>query len=89
MIRAWRLDQLITSDLFGLDSARSPAVAEKQKRRAALLEKPELTPAERDELDRLNEEALAMPTAESHEDNEAMDIIRRAAERLRSREERS
>ena len=89
VIGAWRLDQLITSDLFGLDSARSPAVAEKQTRRAALLEKPALTPAERDALDRLNEEALAMPTAESHEDNEAMDIIRRAAERLRSREERS
>ena len=89
VIKEWRLDQLITSDLFGLDSARSPAVAEMQERRAELLEKPELTPAEQDELDRLNEETLAMPTAESHRDNEAMEIIRRAADRLRSREDTS
>ena len=89
VIRAWRLDQLITSDLFGLDSARSPTVARQQQERAALLEKPKLTPAERDELDRLNEEALAMPTEESHEDNEAMAIIREAADLLRSRKETS
>ena len=89
VIEAWRLDQLITSDLFGLDSARSPAVAAMQERRAALLGKPELTPAERDELDKLNEEALAMPTEESREDNEAMDIIRQAADLLRSRKETS
>ena len=87
VIKEWRLDQLITSDLFGLDSARSPAVAAMLERRAELLEKPELTPAEQDELDRLNEEALAMPTEESHEDNEAMEIIRQAANRLRSGKE--
>ena len=89
VIKEWRLDQLITSDLFGLDSARSPTVAKMQVRRAELLEKPKLTPAERDELDRLNEEALAMPTEESHEDNEAMAIIREAADLLRSRKETS
>lgn len=89
VIKAWRLDQLITSDLFGLDSARSPTVAAMQERRAALLEKSELTPAERDELDKLNEETLAMPTEESREDNEAMEIIRQAADLLRSRKELS
>ena len=89
VIKAWRLDQLITSDLFGLDSARSPTVAAMQERRAALLEKPELTRAERDELDELNEKALAMPTEESREDDEAMEIIRRAAKHLPSREETS
>ena len=89
VIKEWRLDQLITSDLFGLDSARSPAVAAMLERRAELLEKPELTPAEQDELDKLNEEALAMPSEESHEDNEAMAIIREAADLLRSRKEMS
>ena len=89
VIKTWRLDQLSTSGLFGLDSARSPTVATMLERRAVLLEKSELTPAERDELDKLNEEALAMPTEESHEDNEAMAIIREAADLLRSRKERS
>ena len=85
LISAWRLDQLVTSDLFGLDSARSPAVAEKRQRRAELLKKSALSPAEHDELNGLNEWALEMPTAESSGDDEAMAIIRRAAAELRSR----
>ena len=89
LISAWRLDQLVTSDLFGLDSARSPAVERQQRRRAELLEKPELSPAERAELDALDQQALGMPTAELHADNEAMAIIRQAADRLRSRGETS
>ena len=89
LISAWRLDQLVTSDLFGLDSARSPAVERQQRRRAELLEKPELSPAECAELDALDQQALGMPTAELHADNEAMAIIRQAADRLRSRGETS
>ena len=90
VIKEWRLDQLVTSDLFGLDSARSPAVAEKRRHRAELLKKSALSPAERDELNGLNEWALEMPTAESSEDDdEAMAIIRRAAAELRSRGEKS
>ena len=89
VISAWRLDQLVTSDLFGLDSARSPAVAEKRRRRAELLKKSALSPAERDELNELNEWALEMPTAESSGDDEAMAIIRWAAAELRSRGETS
>ena len=89
LISAWRLDQLVTSDLFGLDSARSPAVERRQRRRAELLEKPELSSAERAELDALDQQAMGMPTAELHADNEAMAIIRQAADRLRSRGETS
>ena len=92
VISAWRLDQLVTSNLFGLDSARSPAVAEKRRRRAKLLmksAKSALSPAERDELNELNEWALEMPTAESSGDDEAMAIIRRAAAELRSHGETS
>ena len=81
-ISEWRLDQLVTSDLFGLDSARSRAVERQQRRQAELLDKPELSPAERAELDALNQQALEMPTAERHADNEAMAIIRQAADRL-------
>ena len=92
VISAWRLDQLVTSNLFGLDSARSPAVAEKRRRRAKLLmksAKSALSPAERDELNELNEWALEMPTAESSGDDEAMKIIRKVAAELQSRGETS
>ena len=86
MVQSWRLDQLITSDLFGLASARSPDVEKWQARRSELLEKPELSPNERAELEELNRRAHDLPTA-SPEDEKAMKIIRRAAALLESNEE--
>ena len=86
VIESWRLDQLITSDLFDLDSARSPQVEKWQARRAELLDRPALSPEERAELKRLNRMVWEMPAAESADDDKAMEIIRRAAERLQSDE---
>ena len=86
VVKSWRIDQLITSDLFGLASARSPAVEKWQARRFELLEKPKLSPDERAELKELDRMALELPTA-SPEDEKAMEIIRRAAAQLESNEE--
>jgi len=84
VVRGWRLDQLITSDLFDLNSARSPEVEKQQKRRTELIEKPKLSPDESTELAELDRMVLDLPTAETPEDQRAMEIIRRAAERLES-----
>ena len=86
VVKSWRLDQLITSDLFGLASARSPEVEKWQARRFDLLEKPKLSPDERAELKELDRMALELPTA-SPEDEKAMEIIRRAAAQLESNKE--
>lgn len=86
VIESWRLDQLVTSDLFGLNSARSPYVERIHKRRSELLERSKLSPQERAELNKLNRIVIEMPTAESPEDDEAMEIIRRAAASLAPRE---
>ncbi len=86
VIKSWRLDQLVTSDLFGLNSARSPEVEKNHKRRSELLEKSKLSPQERAELNKLNRMVIKMPTAESPEDDSVMEIIRRAAAGLSSRE---
>lgn len=86
VIKGWRLDQLVTSDLFGLNSARSPEVEKNHKRRSELLEKSKLSPQERAELNKLNRMVIKMPTAESPEDDSVMEIIRRAAAGLSSRE---
>ena len=83
-IRDWRLDQVITSDLFGFESARPLKVEKLQKRRLELVGKPKLSDVERKELDELNRYFRELPTAELIEDQEAMDIIRRAAELLPS-----
>ena len=83
-IRDWRLDQVLTSDLFGFESARPPEVAKLQKRRRELVQKQRPSDAERRELDKLDRMILDLPTAETPEDQKAMEIIRRAAERLES-----
>ncbi len=85
VIKSWRLDQLITSELFDLGSARSPEVERRQQRRAELLEKPELSPKEFHELAELDRMVLEMPT-EPPEDERAMEIIRRAAARFQPSE---
>ena len=79
VIREWRLDQVITSDLFGLESARPPEVERLLGRRRLLMEKKRLTATEQRELKDLDEQVGNLPTAESQADNDAMAIIRRAA----------
>jgi predicted ATP-binding protein involved in virulence len=79
VVKDWRLDQVITSELFGFDSARPPDVEIKMKRQLALVQKARKMPAERRELEELNRALEGLPTEESQADNDAMNIIRRAA----------
>ena len=88
VVRTWRLDQLVTSDLFELGSARPPEIEQCQKRRAELMEKAELSSDERRELATLNRTILELQT-ESVEDERVMQIIREAAGRLPSGEDDS
>jgi energy-coupling factor transporter ATP-binding protein EcfA2 len=82
-IHGWRVDQILTSDLFGLESARPPQLDVLLEERTKLLAKSRLTKKDRARLKELEEEIGALPTGETPEDMEAMDIIRRAAERLK------
>ena len=82
IVADWRLDQVITSDLFGFKSARRLELEEKQMRRRELVEKEHLSASEQQELAGLNQMILELPTAESPEDQKAMDIIRHAAKHL-------
>ncbi len=84
VVKSWRLDQVITSDLFDLHSARPPQVEKWQRRRAELVEKAELSQKELTELAKLDQKALELPTRESAEDRKAMDIIRKAAQFIES-----
>ena len=49
----WSVDQLLTSELFGLDSARSRATSAAVRRRLQLMAKPSLDPEEMEELEAL------------------------------------
>jgi hypothetical protein len=84
-VRGWRVDQILTSELFGLDSARPVREAELLRERTALLSQRELGEPEQRRLAQIERELGALPTAETPEDREAMDLIRRAAAALRER----
>ena len=78
-IDSWRADQILTSELFGIHS-RSPRIEKLINERYDLLDKTERTPEETQRLRELDEELDNLPTGSSHEDNEAMEIIRKAAD---------
>jgi predicted ATP-binding protein involved in virulence len=78
IIDNWRVDQILTS-LFELPSARSATLDPLLKRREEILTKPKLTPKDKAELKAIAEQIGHLPTGETPEDIQAMDIIRRAA----------
>lgn len=86
-IESWRADQILTSDLFGV-SARSPRIEALRDERNKLLDKLRRSPSDKKRLRELEEELDNLPTAERHEDQEAMDTIRRAAALLKKQNPR-
>lgn len=79
VVRDWRLDQILTSELFGFESARPPEIELKLQRRVKLIQKQRKTPAEKKELKQLDHEVEGLSSEELPADNKAMEIIRRAA----------
>lgn len=82
-IRGWRVDQILTSDLFGLKSARPPQLDALLEERTALLSKPRLTSKDEARLRGLEAAIGPLPTGETATEREAMEIIQRFAERIR------
>ena len=83
-IQNWRVDQILTSELFGLESARPPQVSPALEERKKILSKARLTKADEKRLAALEAQIGDLPTGETPEDLQAMDIIRRAAELLKT-----
>ncbi|HZF09726.1 MAG TPA: AAA family ATPase [Thermoanaerobaculia bacterium] len=84
-VRGWRVDQVLTSDLFGLKTARPPEYDDLIARRNALLAKPRLDEIDRARLEQLEGRIAALPGGDSLEDFKAMEIIRQAAAELKRR----
>lgn len=82
-VQGWRVDQLLTSDLFDLKSARSPHYENLLEQQRQILRKSQLTADDQARLDTLKAEIGDLPTADTAEDIQAMDIIRRAAQLLK------
>jgi predicted ATP-binding protein involved in virulence len=82
-IRNWRIDQILTSDLFGLESARPPQADRLMQEREEILSKEKLTEEDEQRLEEIEEEMGDLPTGETPDDIEAMNLIRQAARELK------
>jgi hypothetical protein len=69
-VESWRVDQILTSELFGV-SARSRRIEGLMAERNLLLDKPKRSPKDEARLRELKHELDNLPT-------ETMDLIRRA-----------
>jgi len=85
-VRGWRLDQIVSSDLFDEQPSRDEPTEKRLQARRTLLAKAKRTAAENRRLAQLEKEIGPLPTGESREDIEAMALIRRAADKLRQRQ---
>lgn len=79
-VRNWRVDQILTSDLFGLPTARPPQVDEAIQERTKILAKSKLTAKDRQRMKELDDAIGILPGGQTLADAHAMDIIRKAAE---------
>ncbi len=85
-VRNWRIDQIMSSDIFGLNTSRNPEIEMQMLERKKLLQRNDLNEDEKKRLDELNEISYNLPTADNPSDIEAMEIIRKAATFLKNKQ---
>lgn len=72
VIKGWRVDQILTSDLFGITSARSSEVEALINKRRLILDKQRKNKKDMGMLKELDEKLSDLPTLESMEDEKMM-----------------
>jgi len=82
-VRDWRLDQIYTSELFGLESARPRRLDTAIKEREDILRKGALTKADRARLEVLNAEILPGAAGETRQETETLELLNRLTNRLK------
>ncbi len=83
IVKSWRVDQILTSELFGVPRARSKGTERLFTRRAELIDKPSRSAAEEAQLNELRLQISELPTAQDPDDQKAIDYIREAAALLK------
>jgi predicted ATP-binding protein involved in virulence len=83
-IRGWRVDQILTSELFGLETGRPPDTEKLLVRRNALLTKSRLTKANQKELGEINDKLGQIPSGESFEQaTKTMHLVEKSLELIK------
>jgi predicted ATP-binding protein involved in virulence len=82
-LRGWRVDQILTSDLFGLPTTRPPDEEKLLLRRKELLTRPRRTKADEKELDEIERKLGPIPTGESFEQARTIALIKESIDFLK------
>ena len=85
VLASWSVDQIVTSDLFGLNTAWPPEVEALFNEQRALLAKTARTTEDNARLEEITKAMLTLPTERNPANEEAMSIVREAAALLKSR----
>ena len=88
-VRGWRVDQILTSSFYNLDTARSLETEKKLARQATLLNKQKLNAKERQELDALTLELEGQPMGSTGAEEEEAELLRQITARLQSTNDNS
>ena len=83
-VNTWRVDQILSSDLFGVPT-RSQCIEDMREERNALADLADRSASQERRLQFLREQLDELPAAEDAEDRAALDLIRRVADDLKSR----
>ena len=84
-VRNWRIDQILTSDLYGLPTARPPRLDRLIAERRAILTKSKVTSADQKRLRAVEKQIGEMPAGETPDEQRAMALILRASKELAPR----
>lgn len=83
-VDGWRVDQILTSEFFGLKSSRGPEYDALQARRTALANQGKRTKKEEEELRRVTAQLAELPTGETPEEIENRKLISELAQRIKN-----
>ncbi len=81
-IRGMRVDQILTSDLFGLETARPPYIEPYILERKAILTKSKLTKADEKRLKELADLIGPLPTGETNQEIQERELLHKLLDRL-------
>ncbi len=81
-VEGWRVDQVLTSDLFGLPTARGPKQEELLAERKKLLTKPKLTKKDRERVKELEDQIGSLPGGETAESARTLERIEQTLRKL-------
>lgn len=86
-IKGWTIDQILSSELYGLESVRPPEYDDLLRERKEILQKPTLTEEDEERLEEIKKEIASLPGGETAWDVDAMDTIHRFAKTLEGLDE--